>query len=103
MTKSDSLDGVYEAYEAAERRYLELLSGRAVDSERTEGARVVAQTARDWYEAALDHHRGLRASGASEDELRSADQQEDATEMLWELWDDIAEAYEGRLPPQDVG
>jgi hypothetical protein len=85
MSDLDALDA---ADEEAERRFIEGIRGRARRDVMAERAEAVAVAAATWNSAAYE--RFHRARGADPEELGLLTER---TEVLSELWADIAAAY----------
>jgi len=79
-----------DAYEVAEAEYLRLLRARASHESLGQAARAVAGAAGHWYAADLARELALPES------QRPAREYYDVTEVLNELWVDIAAAYNAR-------
>jgi len=92
VTKSE-LDLLSEAYESTEAEFLRAARSDADRSQLAIKARAVAAVARAFNTEA---HRRLHLG--TEDAWMPLDQLTERTEVLAELWADIAAAYETHLP-----
>jgi hypothetical protein len=91
----DAVDSTIEAYERAERSYLDAVKRGAASDELALIARRVADSAREWQSAAYKQFFTLRDTyGEAARVVISMEIDAEKAELLSELWQDIAVAHE---------
>jgi hypothetical protein len=90
---------IADAYERAEREYLDAVASGATPAELAAAARDVRKAAHGWQSAAYAEFFAERAIGGDAD--RTVIEKEidaEKAELLSELWYDIASAHAGATP-----
>jgi hypothetical protein len=93
-------DRASEAYEEADRDYLEAVARQAPRDELARAADTAYRAAHRWYEAAYEYLWAVKDAGdMGANVYTNAYLETEQTELLVGLWYDLAMAYRGKLPP----